>query len=358
MIRILHVFHEMANGGIEHFVMDYYRHIDRSRVQFDFLVSVDKKGYFDEEIQSLGGVIHHACPLNKGVIKNYQDIARIVRENQYMIIHRHTGSAFGYFDLKAAKHGGAQHLIMHSHNNQAGNTILHYMSKIFLKVECEKLACSQEAGEWLFGKKSNFKVINNAIECDKFHFSALEREKVKRELGLQGKFVIGHVGRFEKQKNHQRILDIFKQIASSKKNSVLVCIGIGSLMDECKSQAFNLDIQDRVMFLGARSDVNKLMQAFDVFLLPSLYEGFPFVLVEAQASGLPCVVSTCVPSECNVTGNVQFISLEETNRTWAEKIIELDNVEIDRDAYATMISEKGFDINRESEKLCAYYEGL
>lgn len=358
MIRVLHIFHEMANGGIEHFVMDYYRHIDRTRVQFDFLVSVEAEGYFDQEIRSMGGAIYHAYPLKKNPVRNYFDIARIVQENHYDIVHRHTGSAFGYFDLRAARHGGAKHLILHSHNNQAGNQPLHVLSNVFLKIPCERLACSQEAGEWLFGARQDFKIINNAIDCDKFQFENATRNRVRKELQLEDKFVIGHVGRFEDQKNHFRMLKIFKAVLGKYPNSVLILIGIGSLQKQCIDLASNLDISNHILFLGSRTDVPELMQAFDLFLLPSIYEGFPFVLVEAQASGLTSVASTNVPTECNVTGNVHFIDLERTDSEWAEYILKCRNSKRDRSKYAGVMKELGYDINQNARTLCAYYEAL
>lgn len=358
MIRVLHVFHEMANGGIEHFVMDYYRHIDRSRVQFDFLVSVESEGYFDQEIKALGGVVHHAYPLKKNPIRNYLDIARIVRENNYDIIHRHTGSSFGYFDLRAARHGGAKHLILHSHNNQAGNQMIHKLSNTFLRLPCKKLACSHEAGEWLFGSAQDFQVINNAIDCSKFKFHPDVRNRIRSELDLKDKFVIGHVGRFEDQKNHVRMLQIFKDILERYENSVLILVGVGTLQEKCKQLTADLGISKQVLFLGARSDVHVLMQAFDVFWLPSLYEGFPFVLVEAQASGLVCVASTNVPNECNVTGNVHFIDLEKANSEWADDVLTCRKELFDRSEYADRMKNQGYDIYQNVAELCAYYESL
>lgn len=358
MIRVLHVFHEMANGGIEHFVMDYYRHIDRTRIQFDFLVSVDTEGYFDNEIRKLGGKVFHAYPLKKNPIKNYLDIARIVEENNYQIVHRHTGSAFGYFDLRAARKGGAKKLIIHSHNNQAGNRFIHKISSVFFRIPCNKLACSYEAGQWLFNGDCDFKVINNAIDCNKFRFRKEIREKIRTELKIENQFVIGHVGRFENQKNHIRMIQIFKEVNEKYKNSVLLLIGIGALQNECKELAFDLRLSDKIMFLDARSDVQDIMQAFDVFLLPSFYEGFPFVLVEAQASGLTCVVSTNVPKECNITGNVCFVDLKKSNSEWSNIILSKHDGNLDRSKYADEMIGQGYDIYQNAEKLCDYYESL
>lgn len=358
MIRILHVFHEMNNGGIEHFVMEYYRHIDRSQVQFDFLTSVDREGYFDKEILELGGRIFRAFPLKKNPVRNFFDIARIVRENNYDIVHRHTGSAFGYFDLRAAKFGGAKHLILHSHNNQAGNKLLHYLCNTFLQMPCERLACSDEAGKWLFGENASYKVVNNAIDCSSFQFSESSRQQLRQSMGLADKFVVGHVGRFEEQKNHFRLLDITRELVQLRHDAVLICIGTGSLFNECRAYADALNISEHVLFLGSRNDIPELMCAFDLFLLPSLYEGFPFVLVEAQASGLSCVVSTQVPKECNVTNNIHFLPLDASNLFWAKTINTASNSLSSRHTFAEFMYQNGYDLSSNAELLCEFYKTL
>ncbi len=350
MVRVLHIFHNMGNGGIEHFVMEFYRHIDREKVQFDFLTSVEEKGYFDNEIQALGGKLYRAYPLKKNPIKNYRDIARIVRENHYDIVHRHTGSAFGYYDLRAARHGGAKHLILHSHNPQVGKPWVHHISEKLLKIECIPVACSKEAGEFLFGKDTEVKVINNAIDCDRYKYNADIRRKVREELGVSKSFVIGHIGRFEDQKNHKKLLEIFAEILKLNPNSKLICIGSGSLLEESKKQAEELEISDDVLFLGNRNDVEKVMQSFDVFVFPSLYEGFSITQIEVQANGLTVFTSKdCVTNSSNITGNVHFISLEESAKMWAERILAENST---RDYGAIdVVKSAGYDIMDAAEDL-------
>lgn len=357
MIRVLHIFHEMANGGIEHFVMDYYRHIDRSKIQFDFLVSTNKKGYFDNEIQHLGGMVYHAYPLKKNPVKCYFDIAKIVRENHYQIVHRHTGSAFGYFELHAAKHGGAKHLILHSHNNAAGNIYLHKISSVLLKMDCIKLACSKEAGEWLFGKNGEFSIISNAIDCGAFKYDANKRMHIRSSLKIQDELVIGHVGRFEKQKNHSFLLQIFNEILKNHPDSYLVCIGDGSLLPETREQAKRLGVRDKIKFLGSRNDVNIIMNAFDYFVLPSNYEGFGITLLEAQANGLPCFTSKdVVPTATNVTGSIHYLSLQDSASKWAEAILNEKKCRYLRNIES--IADKGFDITSNAKQLSVFYEEL
>ena len=357
MLRVLHVFHEMANGGVEHFVMNCYRNIDREKLQFDFLLSSDYQGYFDQEIKALGGKVYYAYPLKKNPIRTYFDIVRIVLENNYQIIHRHTGNAFGYFELFAAKRGGAKHLIMHSHNPQVGFPLLHYVSKAIFHTKCEKFACSCESGQFLFGSKSEFIIIPNPINCEEFAFSQIKREKIRKEYELSGKFVIGHVGRFEKQKNHVKLLGVFSEILKTKDNAILMCIGEGSLLSEIEKLASDLNIRERVIFTGTRNNIDEIMNAFDIFLFPSIYEGFGIVQIEAQANGLKCFSSKdVIPDESNITGNITFISLDESNRIWADRIL---NENCERDLMAIKkIENSKYDVKYTTKELVQYYFSL
>ena len=357
MIRILHVFQEMSNGGIEHFVMNYYRNIDRTKYQFDFLVSVDTKGYFDDEIIKLGGKIHHAYPFKKNPLKNYKNIVQIIKDNGYDIVHRHTGSAFGYYELKAAKTAGARHLILHAHNNQAGNILIHFLSKLFFKVDCEKLACSKEAGEWLFGKNSEFYIFPNSIDCKIFKYNNKIRSRIRNELHIENMFVVGHIGRFEKQKNHDFLIDIFEQVVKINPNSLLLCVGEGSLKKTIEDKVEKLHLSENVMFLGTRTDIPQLLCGMDCFVLPSLYEGLPFVLIESQAMGLKNIVSSNVPVDCNITNEITFLSLSSSAKKWAEKIIDSHSL-YDRSEYSDIIKQHGYDLDSSTLKLCELYTKL
>lgn len=356
MVKVLHIFHHMGNGGIEHFVMDNYRAIDKSRVHFDFLVSVEYAGSFDEEIAAMGSTMYHAYPFKKNPIKNYNDIARIVKENHYDIIHRHTGSAFGYFDLRAARKGGAKHLILHSHNPDVGKPWVHKISKNLLEIDCIGLACSKDAGEFLFGQKP-FKIFPNAIDCEQFCFSPSEREKVRKELGIENQFVLGHIGRYEEQKNHKKLVEIFKAALELQPQAKLISIGDGVLVEEIKAYAKKLGVYQNILFLGYRKDVANIMQAFDAFVLPSLYEGFPIVQIEAQANGLHCFSSRdVIPGESNITGNVTFIPLSNTSEQWADTIV---NTNCQRDLNAIgIIKEAGYDIKSSASRLASFYESF
>ena len=348
MVRVLHIFHNMGNGGIENFVMNYYRFIDREKIQFDFLTSVEEQGYFDEEILSLGGKVFHAYPLKKNPIKNYKDIARIVRENNYRVVHRHTGSAFGYFDLRAARKGGAKSLILHSHASSAGSKFVHNISKMLLKIDCIKFACSQEASEFLFGKnEKNAIIINNAIDAEKYRFSKEKRVYIRSKDNLKDdEIVLGHVGAFYAVKNHKFIVDVFHELYKNNKNYVLWFVGDGELRPEIEKKINELGISDRVHFWGNRKDVSDLLQGMDQFILPSFHEGFNIAAVEAQCAGLKCFVSAqCAGLKC-----FEFMSLEAGQEEWAERINSLGMMS-DRDEGYSFIKNAQFDIRDAAKNL-------
>ena len=356
MVRVLHIFHNMGNGGIENFVMNYYRVIDREKIQFDFLTSVEEEGYFDEEIKKMGGHIYHAYPKKKNPIKNYFSIAKIVRDKGYNIVHRHTGSAISNIDLLAARHGGAEVLISHSHATQAGKKWLHYLARIIFRVKVEEFACSKEAGRWLFGKSDvengKVQIIRNAIETQLYKFDEEERRKVREEKNASGKLIIGHVGNFNEVKNQTFIIDIFDSIQRRSENVELWLVGDGEWREKIEKKVEKLELQKKVVFWGKRNDVSNIMQGMDVFLFPSLHEGFGIVLIEAQCSGMYCLASIdTIPKEVNITGTVKFISLNESAETWGEEIIKISKKDWGRECGYKCIKEAGFDIKDAAKDL-------
>lgn len=356
MVRVLHIFHNMGNGGIENFVMNYYRAIDREKIQFDFLTSVEEDGYFDEEIKKMGGHIYHAYPKKKNPIKNYFSIAKIVRDKGYNIVHRHTGSAISNIDLLAARHGGAEVLISHSHATQAGKKWLHYLARIIFYVKVEEFACSKEAGRWLFGKRDvengKVQIINNAIETKLYRFDEEKRREVREKKNAKDKLIIGHVGNFNEVKNQTFVIDIFNTIQKKYENVELWLVGDGEWREKIENKVDKLDIQKKVVFWGRRNDVSSIMQGMDVFLFPSLHEGFGIVLIEAQCSGLVCVTSTnTIPKEVNITGTVKFISLDESAETWGKEVEKILRKDIDRELGYKSIKEAGFDIEDAAKDL-------
>lgn len=328
-IRVLHVFGYFGRGGAESMVMNLYRSIDKSEIQFGFVVHGDKIGDFEEEAKLMGADIFRV-PDYKG--KNHLDYKKawknIFKNNpEYSVIHGHVRSTANIY-LSIAQQFGLK-TIAHSHSTSSGSGLAAQVKNLFQYgirfYTDEYLACSKEAGQWLFGKKicnrKNFHVLYNAIDSSEYIYNPAVRDLKRAELNLVDKFVVGHVGRFYEAKNHKFIIDIFYQLLKIHDNAVLVLVGEGDLKAEIEEQVSGLGIQDKVKFLGLRADVNELLQAFDVFLFPSLFEGLPVTLVETQAAGLPSVISDTITNDIKITEFIKFVSLDEKPSNWAELVL-------------------------------------
>lgn len=354
-IRILHVVTYMGRGGLETMLMNYYRCIDRSKVQFDFLVHRDFEGDYDDEILSLGGRIYHVPQLNPISLQYLHELDIFFAEHgEYRIVHSHLDCMAG-IPLRYAKKHGIPVRIAHSHNSSQAKD-WKYPLKLFYKRNIPKhatnlFACSNIAGSWMFGKKV-FRVLNNAIDVTSFTFDPQARKTAREELGIPGDvLVLGHVGRFTAVKNHSFLLRVF---AGLSQNTRLLLVGDGELHMEAEKQAEQLGIGNRVLFTGVRSDVNRLLQAMDVFAFPSLYEGLPLAVVEAQAAGLPCLISDKVPIACKVTNLVKQLPLEED--VWRKAVMEA--VTLPRENTYQQICDAGFDIHKNAAWLQNFYETM
>ena len=357
MLRILHVVTDMRRGGLETMLMNYYRVIDREKIQFDFLTHRDYLGDYGEEIINLGGKIYHIMPLNPFSKKYKNELAEFFNTHQeYKIIHVHQ-DCLSSIILKSAKKNNVKVRIAHSHNiNQDKN--LKYLIKLFYRQSIPKyatdlMACGEEAGKWMF-KGASFKVLNNAIDTSEYIYDEIKREKVKQQLGLKKEeIIIGHVGRFSPQKNHIFLIKILKKVIQ-KKSAKLLLVGDGNLREIIEKEIGNLGLKENVILTGVRSDVAELMQAMDVFVFPSLYEGLPVTMVEAQAAGLPCVISNNVPSECIITEElVTKCSLNDSEDIWVNHILKSINKQR-RDTRKEIIN-AGFDIKESAKKLQEFY---
>lgn len=357
-VRVLQVVTNMDRGGLETMLMNYYRQIDRSVLQFDFLTHREAKAAYDDEIQALGGRIYH-LPRLVPWSKKYQAAldAFFADHPEYSVIHVHQDCLSAVI-LKAAKKRGIPVRIAHSHNaNQDKN--LKYPIKLFYKrfipeYATHLMACGRMAGEWMFGG-APFSVLPNAIDAAAYRFDAAKREAMRTalQIGPQS-LVIGHVGRFMPPKNHAFLLQIFAAVQQQCPDSRLLLVGDGELRPAIEAQAARHGIADNVIFTGVRSDVNDLLQAMDVFVLPSLYEGLPVTMVEAQAAGLPCIVSNRVSQECVLTeGLVEDISLDKSPHSWAEKILEKHNTPR-KNRYDEIVTH-GFNITTEAKELQEFY---
>lgn len=357
MVRVLQVVTKMDRGGLETMLMNYYRHIDRDKVQFDFLTHRKERGAYDTEIEEMGGIIYR-LPRLVPWSRSYKHALNqfFVEHPEYRIIHVHQDCLSSVI-LKVAEQHGVPVRIAHSHSSSQDKNIK-YLIKIFYKRQIpqyatELFACSVNAGEWMFGTQ-NIHVLPNAIDIRQYTFNTSVRADMRKKLGIGKELVIGHVGRFSKVKNQSFLVDVFEQIKQQEPNSKLLMVGEGEELETIQHKCNSLGLDQDVIFTGVRNDVAALMQAMDIFIFPSLYEGVPVTMLEAQASGLPCIISDRVPGDCIVTTLVQQISLKESILIWASKAIIA--AKYPRKDTRKEISIAGFDIYQAAKNLEQYYE--
>lgn len=361
-IRVGQIIGKYLGGGVESVVMNYYRNIDRSKIQFDFICDEDSTNIPYDEIEKLGGRVILVPPYQK-ILKYNKELKKILKENNYKIVHSHINT-LSVFPLRIAKKCGVPVRIAHSHSTtnkkEWKKNILKQILRPFSKVYAtDYMCCSELAGRWLFGDKTydkgNVYLLKNAIDLEKFKYDEKIREEKRKKLNiLDDTLVIGHVGRFVAQKNHMFLIDIFNEIHKQKENSVLLLIGQGPLIDKVEEKVNKLKLNECVYFLGQRNDISELYQAFDIFLLPSLYEGLPVVGVEAQATGLLCELSDAMTKETKVLNITRFISLNKTSFEWS-KIILNDFEKYNRKNTEKEISKNNFNIKIEGNKLEKFY---
>ena len=359
-IRILHVFGKLNRGGAETFIMNVYRNIDRSKIQFDFMAHTADKCAYDDEIEELGGKIYRV-PAYKVTndLKYKSEWQKFFKNNkEHKIIHGHMTSTAAIY-LKIAKKNGLT-AVSHIHSTSSGKglaaAVKDIMQKPLKNIANCLFACSEAAGVYCYGTKVDFHVIKNAIDTKKFVYDTKMRKKIRTELRIEGKFVIGHIGRFTEAKNHSFILEIFKKIYENNNNAVLLLVGDGELRGDIEKKVDEMGLKDDVIFTGIRSDIPELLCAMDVFLFPSLWEGLPVTLVEAQASGVRCVVSDVITKETALTDLIEYISLEKSAAHWADKILVYNNG-YERRNMQEEIKLAGFDIKELSSWLENFYLG-
>lgn len=354
-IRVLHVVTYMGRGGLETMIMNYYRHIDRTKVQFDFLVHRNFQADYDEEILEAGGHIYQIPLLNPFSPGYYKALNSFFAEHHYDIVHSHLDCLSAY-PLKAAKRYGVRTRIAHAHSSDQNHN-LKYLIKIYSKRQIPRyatdfFASSKQAGEWMFPGQ-RFQVMKNAIDARQYIYNPETELRMKVKFGLQDKFVIGHVGRFSPPKNHSFLIDVFQWVQNIEKDAVLLLIGTGEDQAKAEAKVKKLGLQEKVLFLGSRADVSQVLQALDVFVFPSLYEGFGIAALEAQAAGLPCILSDRVPRECKLTENVEFLSLDLSPREWAERIIRYKGKP--KENQFDVICNAGYDIEENAKQLENFY---
>lgn len=358
MIRVLHIVSKMDIGGIENYLMNLYRNIDRDKIQFDFVVTSDGIGYYDKEINDLGGKIYNITKKKDSVQKNFIQLFKLVKKNKYEIVHRHGSNGHMSLDLLAAKLAGAKTRIAHSHSNRpTGNFIAHKVFKNLTNfVSTHRFAASESAGEHLFGNRK-FKVIENGINIKKFEYNDENRKKIRKSYNIEDDcLVIGNVGRLDKVKNHEFLVEVFYELNKINKNSLLMIIGEGNSEEDIRTKIDQLNLQSKVLLLGKKDNISDYMQVFDVFVLPSINEGLGIVLLEAQASGLLSFTSKdVVPKESQVTDLLSYISLLESPNEWAKIILEKTSKKIKRFNYNRALYNTNVDVLKSSEKMMFFY---
>ena len=359
MIKILQVLDCLATGGIQSFIMNVYERIDKSQYQFDFLVTRRFYGNLEKRAEELGAHIYVVPPRRKGIIKNKRALKEFFSaHNDYAVVHEHESSLSYLAPLKAAKAAGIPKRIIHAHSsNQSGiiHHFAHYINrKKLFKIVTDVFVCSDLAAQWFLGKNDDsFTFIPNGIKIDDFLFSNESRQAKLKELDIGADYkTIGLVGRLAEPKNHKYLIDVFDCLCSidKKQKYKLLLIGGGGLKQELEQYAATKKCFENILFLGDRSDAAQLFSAMDLMIMPSINEGLPVTLVEAQAAGLPCLVSENVTKMVKVTDLLCYLPLSDGEQKWAIKARELLRC-TDREKYQTTMKESVFNIENVIKKI-------
>lgn len=348
MNRLLCIVDSLNTGGAETFMMKLYCALDKSKYQIDFIAS--DIGYYDKEILSSGGKIYYVPLRTKHPIASFLKIKKVVKEEQYTSVLKLGSTPISAIDLLAAKLGGAKILGVRSCNSYADESLIYKFANflcrpIFSLIVNLKIAPSDLAAEFTFGKKAVQKgevyILHNAIDFEKYRFNQEKRDRFRENFEIQSNTVYCHIGRFSKQKNHLFLLEIFKHIYEFDANSILVLIGAGELENAIKKKAIELNLQSKILFLGVRDDIQQILSGADLFIFPSLYEGMPNTIIEAQAAGLACIISDTITRQANITNRVIYLPLSYGADSWAKECIICDKEHYDS---KVRFAEAGYDI--------------
>ena len=359
MIRILNIMGSLNCGGAETTVMNLYRNIDRTKIQFDFLITVDEENYYENEANTLGARVFRRPKRTKDPFGNMKGLISVFKEHpEIKIVHIHHSSTVVAIDAYIAKRFGVFTRIVHSHNALPTYTLLHRAFRPFLRtLATHWLCCSTEAGISLFGKNapnsSRFCILPNARKLETFRYSSSIRDSIRAKMCLEDHFVVVSTGRLVTQKNLGFLLEAFAHAWRREPNLMLLLAGDGPLISELTNQTDKLKLGSSVRFLGRRDDVPDLLQVADVFVLPSLHEGLPGAAIEAQTSGLPCLISDTVTRECKVTDAVEFLPISKGSEIWAERMLAYQG--FNRRDTLDDVRKAGYDIKEVANKLEKFY---
>lgn len=319
--KILHIVGTMQMGGQETFIMNIFRNIDRNKYEFGFVVHSNKRGEYEKEIENLGGKIYRITPISKNPIKHMLQLRKVIKDDNYKVMHRHANLSIVFIDLLVGRICKMKKIIIHSHSNTSAKfKVIHKILRPLLNLfATDKLACSQKAGEWLYGNKK-FEIIPNAIDIEKFRYNNEKRKEIRERENATDKIVIGHVGRFDKIKNHKYLIEIFENLTKKVDNIELWLIGNGEEKKYIKKLSKDKGIIDNIKFFGTINNTYDYYQGMDFFVFPSIKEGLGIALIEAQVSGLKCIISDTIPKEAIVLNNVKELSINENATVWANYI--------------------------------------
>ncbi|MBQ3664770.1 MAG: glycosyltransferase family 1 protein [Lachnospiraceae bacterium] len=374
--KVLHVLYSLNSGGAESFILNVYRNIDRSKVGFDFLLrSPHSNEAYLEEVKEMGSKVYVTSAYPRRLLRNAMEVSKIIKQGGYEIVHVHANSLFYVTPLILAKMYHVPCRIVHSHNSTTSFGVLcksvHYFNRNFIDFfVTHKLACGKLAGKWMYGNRK-FQIVSNAVEIDQYLFDEDVRNRKREELGIGNRFVVGMVGRLSKQKNHEFMLKVFSRFVkqycsesgnldgtSCKKQPLLLLVGEGELRNELEEMVKKYHLEKYVMFTGQRQDVNELLMAMDLFVLPSFYEGLPFALVEAQVAGLPCLVSDTVTDEVTLSGKIEYLPISIGEKIWVDRMMKKYNSDEKEERKIHKKKFRKFDIHHVSKAMQNFYEDV
>lgn len=345
-------------GGLTSVMLNYYRKMEKKDLKIDFASTnvppEDDKSFC--YIKETGATYYCLGSRKTNTLFYMENLYYVIRDNRYDVVHVNGNSATMFLDLLVAKMAGCRTRIAHGHTTRSEHPLVHIILRPFLLMSStHRIAVSDATGKWLY--RGNYVTLNNAIDASCYKFNPQVRACLRNEFELEGDYVIGNVGKLYAAKNQKFLIDVLKSLIKDKHNAKLVLAGGGELESELKEYAKQLNLCDKVFFLGMRDDIPEVLQTFDVFLFPSIYEGLGLALIEAQASGLNCIASTAVPIETRVTDNVIYYSLNESADSWARKILEFN--ECDRSEKSVQaieaIKRAGYDVVNETCRLASLY---
>lgn len=359
MVKVLTIGMTSGVGGVETFICNLKSHL-KDNIRMDFLIHEEMDSGCRKKLATNGSKIIKITGVKQNIFKCFKELFKVYRENNYDIVHLNECDAKMFIYALPVLFNKNIKLIVHCHSSSTNNKIIHkFLNSIQNKRASVKLACSEKSYKWMFGKATTPHIIHNGIDINKFKYDESIRKIKRKELGIRDEIVIGSVARFTKEKNHEKIVRVFEKFHKQNNNSILLLVGNGKEEEKIKKLVRELNLVDSVLFLGLRDDIAQLLSVFDLFLLPSLYEGLPFVALEAQASSLPILATNTVSEEMKITDLVHFMSLDLEDDLWALEIIKILATKIDRNSpiYLSALKKVGYDINEVCKQVEEIYKG-